>query len=172
MGNGGWKTRRDLTLDLCPFHLKISRTAKFATGAHLFSSRSKLTEQNWKLQVGCINCLAALLVMPKVLCKWEVLHKDVTVSTFVIGSRKIINDKVNEERKVGFYFIFMWRKTRQIKKSYMVEPYNEILSLRQDHPSNYSSSKDTYLCIICNASLPHFKCFSLLHRGQNTEVIL
>lgn len=110
--------------------------------------------------------------MPKVLCEREVLHKDVTISTFIIGSHKIINDKVNEESRVGFYFIFTWRKTCQIKKCYMVEPYNEILSLRQaDRPSNFSSSKDTYLCIICNASLPHFKCFSLLHRGQITEVI-
>ena len=88
------------------FHLKISRTANFATGTRSLSSRSKFMEQNWKLQVGCIHCLAGLLVMPKVLCKQEVLHKDVTASTFIIGSHKITNDKVNEESKVGLHFIF------------------------------------------------------------------
>lgn len=33
--------------------------------------------------------------MPKVLCQLKVVHKDVILSTFIIGSSKINNDKVN-----------------------------------------------------------------------------
>lgn len=42
-----------------------------------------------------MNCLAGLLVIPKVLCKPEVLHEDVIISAFIIGSSKISNDKTN-----------------------------------------------------------------------------
>lgn len=61
----------------------------------LFTSRSKLKEQNWKQRVGHINCLAGLLVMSKVLCSLKTLHKSVTVSTLIIGRGKIGDDKVN-----------------------------------------------------------------------------
>lgn len=91
MGNG--RQGRDLTLDTG--HLKNSSTASFATGPHLLSSRRQRMEQNWQLQVGSINCLAGVLVMPKGLCKLEALHKDVTISTSIIGSSKINNDKAN-----------------------------------------------------------------------------
>lgn len=60
---------------------------------------------------GGINlCLAGLLVMPKMLCKLKVLHKDAIISTFIIGSSKINNGEASQGSKVGFYFPCFSRK--------------------------------------------------------------
>lgn len=53
--------------------------------------------------------------MPKTLGKLKVLHKDVIISTFIIGSSKINNDEASQGSKVGFYFLWFSRKGECVK---------------------------------------------------------
>lgn len=45
--------------------------------------------------------------MPETLCKLKVLHKDVIIRTFIIGSNKINNDEASQGAKLDFiFFVF------------------------------------------------------------------